>query len=458
MGFWCGRRMSQWGLYLPTLRPTASSATPSESCCRSRVSRDRTQGPRTVNKTHRAKSDDEYLFKSHGPQEAVGPPPESEDVHFMHRDSHRSPDGLPRVTAMRPSASHGDSSQDAAVPAQVAKGDIVEGILPWDWVSTPSGWMRWGHFCRGGGGHVNVELLAGLQALLANVGNSHEKGPSRHNEKGKKGKGEYTATATSPSTSGGAVARNGKGQGDCINNEGELLAALEGIIKAAKKDPLLSALQGVVRRAVAGYGQGRSARRQRAKMRAQIEEETSHQASGRKPVAPDFCRPVAGEDEAGAAWTVVASGKKKADAPVQSWMIDPRVGGLIGFGVAKKRLSDGAELGAHLVVACEQSELDALVTLARAHDLKEKASVICKFSPEGAASSLQLPSIGPKGQRQVRTWPVVHLCAGGPTMQQKVVLKSDFRAPDRQLSTLRLQVPKEFQEPASWKKHLSTAQ
>ena len=36
---------------------------------------------------------------------------------------------------------------------------------------------------------------------------------------------------------------------------------------------------------------------------------------------------------------------------------------------------------------------------------------------------MQLPSVGPGGKRQVRSWPVVPLCdAGGPTLQQKLVL------------------------------------
>ena len=133
-------------------------------------------------------------------------------------------------------------------------------------------------------------------------------------------------------------------------------------------------------------------------------------------------------------------------------MIDPLVGGLVGFGVAKKRLSDGEKLGAHLIVACDQAELDSLLALAKSHEVQEKISVICRFNPTGhEAEAMQLPSIGPKGEKQVRTWPSVPLgTAGAPAVVHKVVLRSTFQAPDRKLATLRLQVPRIFQDEAGW--------
>ena len=205
---------------------------------------------------------------------------------------------------------------------------------------------------------------------------------------------------------------------------------------------------------MAGYGQGRAARRERAKLHSSgggSGDQTHLVQQASKAVAPEFCRPVVGEEEAGSTWTVVETKKKKDSAPVQKWMIDPLVGGLIGVGMAKKRHSDGDKLNAHLVVACEQSELDALLSLARAHALQDKISVVCRFNPEQEATALQLPSIGPKGQRQVRSWPTVPLgSGGGPDMKHRAVLRSAFKAPDRKLVTLRLQVPKVFQEPTSW--------
>ena len=64
---------------------------------------------------------------------------------------------------------------------------------------------------------------------------------------------------------------------------------------------------------------------------------------------------------------------------------------------------------------------------------------------------MQLPSIGPKGERQVRTGPSVPLgAAGAPTVVHKVLLRSSFQAPDRKLITVRLQMPKIFQDEAGW--------
>ena len=123
--------------------------------------------------------------------------------------------------------------------------------------------------------------------------------------------------------------------------------------------------------------------------------------------------------------------------------MDPLVGGLLGFGIAKKRLTDGVPLGGHLVIANEQAELDAILSLARAHELKDAMSVICRFVPAGDATTMQLPSVGPRGQKQVRSWPAVALTeAGGPTIKNKAVIKATFAAPDRKLVTVRVQVPK----------------
>ena len=108
-------------------------------------------------------------------------------------------------------------------------------------------------------------------------------------------------------------------------------------------------------------------------------------------------------------------------------------------------------LGGHLVVASDQAELDTITSLARSHELKEALSVICRFVPAGEAKTTQLPSVGPKGQKQVRSWPAVMVCAGTtPAPQRKAVLKATFTAPERKLVTLRLQVPKAFHEPSQW--------
>eukprot|EP00439_Symbiodinium_sp_Y106_P018821 s3194_g2.t1 len=233
-----------------------------------------------------------------------------------------------------------------------------------------------------------------------------------------------------------------------------------GVVKAARKDSsdLLSELQAVVHRAVIGYGRGRAARRLRAQEQRQPTVTQAPQAAGRqsnqpavaRQVEPTFCRPVSREDPAGSEWTTV-EGKRKQGTAVQQWTIDPLVGGLLGFGVVKRRLADGVPLGGHLVVASDQAELDTITSLARSHELKEALSVICRFVPTGEAKTMQLPSVGPKGQKQVRAWPAVAVSAGtSPAPQRKAVLKATFAAPDRKLVTLRLQVPKAFHESSQW--------
>ena len=84
--------------------------------------------------------------------------------------------------------------------------------------------------------------------------------------------------------------------------------------------------------------------------------------------------------------------------------MDPLAGGVVSFPIAKKRLSEGTPLQANLIIAHDQSEADTLISLARAHAVTDKAAVVCRFQPTKEASSMQLPSIGPRGQRQVRAW------------------------------------------------------
>ena len=276
-----------------------------------------------------------------------------------------------------------------------------------------------------------------------------------------KGQGKKAVgTGTPPSAPTPATnASKGKGQGDQIMCDSDLLAALEKVVKAARKDPsdLLSELQAVVHRAVVGYGKGRAARRLRAQEQSQpavqarpaAGSQGSQLAAARK-VEPSFCKPVSPEDPAGSEWTTVLS-KRKQGTAVQQWTIDPLVGGLLGFGVVKRRLADGVPLGGHLVVTSDQAELDTIISLARSHELKEALSVICRFVPTGEAKTMQLPSVGPKGQKQVRSWPAVMVSAGtSPAPQRKAVLKATFTAPERKLVTLRLQVPKAFHEPSQW--------
>ena len=135
----------------------------------------------------------------------------------------------------------------------------------------------------------------------------------------------------------------GKGQGDQIMCDNDLLVALEKVVKAARKDPsdLLSELQAVVHRAIVGYGKGRAARRLRAQEQSQpaVQARPATGNQGSQPAeartaAPSFCKPVSPEDPAGSEWTTVVT-KRKQGTAVQQWTIDPLVGGLLGFGVVK---------------------------------------------------------------------------------------------------------------------------
>ena len=403
-----------------------------------------TQGPRRVLiKTQWAKRFDQERKKSQWAQEAEGPRmPESRDravgATVPETQTHRSPPGLPRVRQAPVHSSHGSTGKQVEEFGS-------ECIAPWQWIKNAAGWQQWGQFCRGGGGG-NTELLAGLQALLEKAK------PAQEPHRKAKGKGKPDGGGrpqASAATTDGAL-KKGKGQGSTITSDSELLKALEALVKKAQKEPesLLDGLQELVKKAVVGYGDGRAARR----LRARHNKEASSDAGRAQTSSPEFCRPVAAEEQEGSTWTVVDRKQPKGQTQVQRWMIDPLVGGLVGFGVAKKRLSDGEKLGAHLIVACDQAELDSLLTLARAHDVKEKISVICRFSPTGhEAEAMQLPSIGPKGEKQVRTWPAVPFgSAGAPAVVHKVVLRSSFQAPDRKLATLRLQVPRVFQDEVGW--------
>ena len=317
-----------------------------------------------------------------------------------------------------------------------------------------------GHFCRGGGRASDKDILEGLQEFLGRFRNAPALGDNQDNMKGgakgksKQGKGEGGKTSSS-STSAAKVtvtdASKGKGQGSAIQNEGELLAALEKLVIKAKRDPsnLLDDLQSLAQRASAGYGSGRAARHHRAALaRQETQPEAAKDRAASegniKQVAPDFCRPVSGDAEGEAPWTLVTKrGVQNNDqAQVQNWIVDPLARG--------KRISEGAPLQANVVVAHAQADVDKLVPLARAHAITDKVAVVCRFTPEG--KRLQLPSVGPGGKRQVRSWPVVPLGdAGGPALQQKPVLKpSTFKAPDRSLETIRLQIPKVFFDDATW--------
>ena len=209
-----------------------------------------------------AKNFDQERMKSQRAQEARSPRlAESKDratvgVSIPPAHVHCSPSGLPRDDQAPVLPSHGSPS------AQVESDFGHECIAPWQWIQTATGWQQWGQFCRGGGGE-HSELLAGLQALLTKVKTAPAT-PAKAKGKGKHDGGGHPP-ASSPST--GGASKKGKGQGSAITNDGELLKALEALVKKAQKEPetLLDCLQELVKMAVVGYGEGRAARRIRAK-------------------------------------------------------------------------------------------------------------------------------------------------------------------------------------------------
>ncbi|CAE6971072.1 unnamed protein product, partial [Symbiodinium sp. CCMP2456] len=290
---------------------------------------------------------------------------------------------LPGANLSSQCASHGIAGTEELELAD------ADGIPADMWVEWAAGCQRWRDFCRGGGGgQGHSELLDGLQALLAKIP-KQTTGQSVAKNKGKGKRTDGGACGTDPPP--GGQSRKGKGQGNKISNDDELVAALESLVRNARKDAtnLLEDLQMLVAKAVAGYGQGRAARRAEAQ---------------------------------GDEWTTVVN--KRQRGPTPQWVIDPLVGGIIGVGVARTRLANGQELKAAIIVANEMQELSALQSLARAHELKDKVAVVCKFEPPAGATTMQLPSIGPKGQRQVRAWPVVALCAAGkPEIKHNVVIR-----------------------------------
>ena len=417
-----------WLREVPLVQDLGVSA--ARKCCELREG---TQEPARVNKTQRAKSRVQERAKSLRAKEAEGPAACAMDPSDPGRDG--SPPGLP-IGDMPPCASHGNDTK--------VRG-ILEDVSPQDWLWTKAGWQQWGHFCRGGAGPS--ELLSGLQELLAKVKQEDSGKAKGKGAKGAQPKGGGDPPAA-PSAPGGD--NKGKGQGGSISNDAELVLALEGLVKAAKKDPshLLDQLQKLVEKAVLGYGQGRAARRARAKEKAASG--TAAGAANVESETPAFCKPV-GTESQGDAWVTVVSKKRQQQGQVQQWTIDPLVGGLVGFGVAKTRLTNGEALKAHLVVANDALALSALLSLAKAHELTEKVAVVCRFEPTEGATTLQLPSVGPKGQKQVRSWPAVALgVAGKPEIKHSVVIKTSYAVPDRKLSTLRVQIPREFQDGEAW--------
>ena len=250
-------------------------------------------------------------------------------------------------------AAHRRARRDRGPPGE------ADGILPWDKVDTPNGPVPWAQFCRGGGRAADSAVLEGLQEFLGRFRNAAAQEDKAEvqgsgKNKGKRGKGDggKAASSSTPSTPLEANAGNkGKGQGSSVRNEGELLAELERLVARAKQDPnaLLDDLQGLARRAAAGYGSGRAARRHRANLaKRTAEDHGSVDKQHVKPVEPEFCRPVGGDDDGSAPWTVVARrrGQDNVQPPVQNWIVDPLAGGVVSSAVAVKRISEGLPLQA----------------------------------------------------------------------------------------------------------------
>ncbi|CAE7447066.1 unnamed protein product [Symbiodinium pilosum] len=302
-------------------------------------------------------------------------------------------------------AGHGRARRVRGPPGAAA------GVLPWDMVDTPCGPVPWAQFCRGGGRDADNAVLEGLQEFLGRFrhvpvqGDSQAEAKGSGKDKGKRGKGEggkpaFSSSSTTPLEAN--AGNKGKGQGGSIRNEGELLAELEleKLVARAKQNPstLLEDLQGLARRASAGYGSGRAARLHRATLAKQAAE--GHGTVDKQPVKhvePEFCRPVGGDEDGNAPWTVVAKRRVQDNEqlPVQNWIVDPLAGGVVSSALAVKRISDGLPLQATLVVAHTQSEVDKLISLARAHGITDKVAVVCRFTPDGKAGTMQLPSVGP---------------------------------------------------------------
>ena len=99
-------------------------------------------------------------------------------------------------------------------------------------------------------------------------------------------------------------------------------------------------------------------------------------------------------------------------------------------------------------------EVEELRLLASTHETKEKTILVCAFEVEDKAAStlVSLPSIGPRGRKQIRQWKCFPLCKTDtvPTATSLVVT-STFAPPDRQLESLRVHIPKDFVEPELWK-------
>ena len=102
-----------------------------------------------------------------------------------------------------------------------------------------------------------------------------------------------------------------------------------------------------------------------------------------------------------------------------------------------------------LVQVNSPKEAATLQTPAKAHEVTEAVALVCSYTLEEDARKMSLASVGPKGRRQVREWPIV------PLVQDEVpttalVVASKVMVPKRTLTSLRVHVAKRFLDATTW--------
>ena len=352
---------------------------------------------------------------------------------------------------------------------------------PSDMIWSGDKWIPWHTFCRGGGRPSDSKILEGLQAFIASVMKEDGEAPAQGGKKGK-AKGSQASPATLGDADGKGKAKKGNAKSQASaqqedNPDQALLGAIQRLAQRAEKNPsgLLGRLQNIVQKAVdhkpLDGGRGARKRKQRKRERDALQE-TSHAEDGNgngkgKGTGVSFCQPLRqpaqaqwGLDSPDNPWKIVAKkGKTKGEAKDSGysdciWIVDPCVGGVVSFSVAKTRVSKDGKIGAAYVVVRNIKEVEELRLLASTHETKEKTILVCAFEVEDKAAStlVSLPSIGPRGRKQIRQWKRFPLCKTDtvPTATSLVVT-STFAPPDRQLESLRVHIPKDFVEPELWK-------
>ena len=346
-------------------------------------------------------------------------------------------------------------------------------------------WVPWHKLCRGGARDgPDAELLEGLLSLLDKIQQKHSPSPrqehhrtSRDAGKGK-GKGKdkgKDGPVPQPDKSKTQTQRAGKHTHDHTKltkdsaegqpQEGSLLKALERLVRRAQTNPkgLVERLQKLCHAAAQGKStaSGRAERKRKAKLKRV-------QPAAQAP-SNEISRETTSPPSGPSSWAQVVSRRGHAPRPpvrrdtektakvTCTWKVDLKANRAVNCATARKDLEQSAPLNVAYVVCRSLQEIKDLQRLASIFELKDaKVGLICQCEYlEDDYESHTLQSIDNSGRKGVRDWKVVPLYRELPNAPTGLVRTSTFSAPTREVSTLRVLIPREFLETDVWKNALA---